>query len=113
MLTLMVGWLRTAPSNILPSSWWAVFVTWDDMCDRAWAGVGARAGAATLAGDGALAGVGARGGVATLAGDWAWAAGAGSAGLQYLNRLCCARGLVTGGGEGGIPIYNHDLQNTI
>ena len=101
-----------------PSSWCAVFVTWDDRCagawgsararaggamlagDGAWAGVGARAGAATLAGDGAWAGARARAGAAMLAGDGAWAAGAGTAGLQYLNRLCCAGGLVTGAGEG-------------
>ena len=171
MLTLMVRLFRMAPSNMRPSSWCAVFVTWDDRCagawagtraragasklagdgawagvgaragaatltgdgawagvgaragaatlagDGAWAGVGARAGAATLTGDGAWAGVGARAGAATLAGDGAWAgvraragaamlagdgawvADAGTAGLQYLNRLCCAGDLVTGGGE--------------
>ena len=96
MLTLMVGLFRMAPSNMRPNSWCAVFVTWDDRCAGAWAGARARAGAATLTGDGAWAGAGA----ATLAGDGAWKAGAGSASLQYPNRLCCAGDLVTGGGEG-------------
>ena len=77
-----------------------MFVT-DDRCAGAWAGAGARAGAAR-AGAGAWAGAGA------MVGAGAWAAGvfaatlagAGSADLQYRNLLLGAGGLVAGGGEG-------------
>ena len=71
-----------------------MFVT-DDRCAGAWAGAGARAGAAR-AGSGARIGAG-----AWAAGVFAATlAGAGSAGLQYRNLLLGAGGLVAGGGEG-------------